>query len=1491
MRNLFLSLILALPLLGADQIYDAFESDGFGEWQLEGNAFGKAPVSASPQALNGIVKNYSNDYYVTSSHGGDRSMGQLTSPEFIIQKPYITFLISGGSDQGETAVQLLIGDEIVAESTGRRDLVMRPALWPVEQFKGQKARIRIIDQSEGIWGIINADHFLFSDRPNPKFPLTTQKGIPHEKGLVSVKEIPGLTIPEGSDLAIFANHQEHGLHSPTALTVDPQGRVYAVETHRFRAGVEDNRDHLYWLHDDLAAQTTDDRLQLHEKWARRKPITDLTANEEKIRLLIDTDGDGKADKTHIFASGFNDILDGTAAGIMALEGVIYFACIPNIYTLEDEDGDLVSDTQTILQDGFGVRVSFSGHDLNGFTLGPDGRIYCTIGDRGFSFTTKENRTYRYPNQGAILRFDPDGSNFQVVHTGLRNPKEIAFDKYGTAITIDNNSDQGDRARVVFMMEGGDSGWRMGHQVLHSFHKTVGIPERPINAWMAEKMWQPQNDAQPAYIVPPIANLTSGPSGLAYYPGTGYDKKSKDQFLICDYRGSAPSSGIWHFGIKPQGAGFALSEYGKFNWGITATDLEWGYDGRIYISDFIKGWTTHEGGRIYSLGTPNLAQDVLVISTQELIQKDFTTIAEEELADLLRHPDQRIRLRAQMHLAQKPQALAFFTASANQKLNEIERLHGIWGLGILARKNQSRPAMNFLGSLLEDPNSRIRAQAVKALGDSFVPDSLPLLHLLLDPDPRVQALTALAFSKHPHPEVYDQLIPLIEENNDQDPFLRHATSLCLAANVDQAGLAGHRNHSSASVRLAAVIALRRFHSPLLAQFLVDDDPRVADEAIRAIHDLSIERARPAIAALLDNYETAKNSGRKVSPMIMRRLIHSAFRLGEEKNVARLVRVAANSTIGISERLEALRLLSLWTKPPRVDPSIGNFAPLSEREITKFKADLLKYINLLFTTDSLVLGKTIALASQYGLTLDTLDTGTLTRLVRDQKSDAFTRTEALKLLMKTSPENPDVILTEAVQSDQDLLANTALTLAAEHNPEANITAFKRALESENHTRRQTAWKIVGGLSTEHAVPLIREGLDQLKRGQGDEECMLEIIEAARSRNEPLIDFALTSYEAVAIQGDPLYKWRPALAGGDPKNGKKLFQSHGSAQCMRCHRVSQGHSEGGEAGPNLMGVGLRQDAYTLLESLMNPSAKIAPRFGIAQATLKNGLTQSGLVMDDADTHIDLKKGETIWRIDKSLLKAPVTQTSGMPSMAGILKISEARDIVAWLLTLTKESGETQSVYETVPLTLSLKAKPEPKPKPETRKKPMSENTAIDPAIMQAGKKVYDTTCIACHQAEGKGMANVFPPVANSEWVNGPAENLIKIQLRGLQGPIEVAGNEYNGAMPPQATQSDETIASVLTYIRNSFGNSAPAVTPEMVAAHRDEVGKPMITVAELLPPIPSGPEKTGETEEVGTILPLPAMSIQSTLGASVWGLTATLIIGALCVFGLVRMKLSSD
>lgn len=109
------------------------------------------------------------------------------------------------------------------------------------------------------------------------------------------------------------------------------------------------------------------------------------------------------------------------------------------------------------------------------------------------------------------------------------------------------------------------------------------------------------------------------------------------------------------------------------------------------------------------------------------------------------------------------------------------------------------------------------------------------------------------------------------------------------------------------------------------------------------------------------------------------------------------------------------------------------------------------------------------------------------------------------------------------------------------------------------------------------------------------------------------------------------------------------------------------------------------------------------------------------------------------------------------------------------------------------------------------------IDPLVL--GENLYIANCTACHGVTGQGSAGIFPPLAKSEWVTGNPARLKRIVLHGLQGPIEVEGETYSGAMPAFATVfNDEKLSAVLTYVRHAWGNEASAITPAEVAATRE-------------------------------------------------------------------------
>lgn len=106
--------------------------------------------------------------------------------------------------------------------------------------------------------------------------------------------------------------------------------------------------------------------------------------------------------------------------------------------------------------------------------------------------------------------------------------------------------------------------------------------------------------------------------------------------------------------------------------------------------------------------------------------------------------------------------------------------------------------------------------------------------------------------------------------------------------------------------------------------------------------------------------------------------------------------------------------------------------------------------------------------------------------------------------------------------------------------------------------------------------------------------------------------------------------------------------------------------------------------------------------------------------------------------------------------------------------------------------------------------------------GKRVFSRTCITCHQANGMGVPGAFPPLAGSDWLQGPEERVIRIVLLGLNGPVTVSGTQFNSAMASLGTVlKDDEIANVLTYVRSEWGNKAPEVKPETVARIRAELG----------------------------------------------------------------------
>ncbi len=1051
---------------------------------------------------------------------------------------------------------------------------------------------------------------------------------------------------------------EPQLANPVAFCIDEKGRIYVAETHRLHQGVTDIRGHMNWLDEELAAKTTDDMRAL---FARHK-YDGKTNVSERVTMIEDRTGSGLATHYSTFADGiFNSNVDGIGSGLIARRGNVWFANIPNLWLLRDNDGDGQTDGAKDLRKpvftGFGVRVGFLGHDLHGLIIGPDGKLYFSIGDRGANVKSLEGKTIATPEMGAIFRCNQDGTDLEIFHHGLRNPQELAFDQFGNLFTGDNNSDGGDPARWVYAVEGGDTGWRVGWQFIESAPWTTRR-----GPWLGERMCYPEDRA--AHILPPIVNIANGPSGLAYYPGTGLAAKYDGHFLLCDFKGASSASGIWSFKMQPKGASFELVEKEQFIWNALATDVDFGYDGHVYFSDWIEGWGLTGKGRLYRISDPatvKSADDVKAI-----FAGDFTKRSVDELKGLLAHRDMRVRQEAQFTLVEK-KALGTLIEVAAKATEQRSRLHAIWGLGqFLQQKSLSQSDRTQIRSALhpllaQATDDEIAAQAAKVLGDARDSASgAALVPLLASGSARTRHLAAIALGKIRHPGAVPALVTLLADNADKDAVLRHSGVMGLLGCADVKTIAGLKTNASPSVRIAAVVALRRLERAEVSQLLTDANGRVILEAARAISEIPIPQALPALAALQPDFSKLAAEQR---PALARRILSANNHLGDAASATRLAGFAANANIPDAARAEALDLLADWAKPSGRDRITGLWRPLPTRD-AKVSAAAAKPV----LAAALRTGATpVRLAAVKAATqLEVADVNpVLFELVADTKADSGVRVGALNRLAAAKDAQLAAALEIAAKDKAEPLRIAATSIGAKSGKGSAVAPLLAILKQGTVGEKQNAIVTLGGLPGAEADGVIASLVEDLAAGKLAPALLLELLEAADKRTDARIKAGLDKFKAQRKPDDLLWSYRSALAGGNEESGKKIFLERVEASCARCHKVG---SDGGEVGPVLDGIASKQTREYLLESLVAPNAKIAPGFETLLVVLKDGRNFAGIAKSDTPEELVINSPEDgILKFKKSEIAKTQKGQSAMPdTMILVLSKRDLRDLVEFLGSL---------------------------------------------------------------------------------------------------------------------------------------------------------------------------------------------------------------------------------
>jgi len=1078
--------------------------------------------------------------------------------------------------------------------------------------------------------------------------------------------IASFDVAEGLEVSLFA--AEPMFAHPVCLYVGDDGAVYVGETFRHHAGVTDIREHWDWLDDDLACDTVEDRIELLRKWEGDR-FDEYAIEHDRISVMRDTDGDHVADVSTVYADGFNSHATGIGAGLIEIDGDVYYTCIPDLWRLRDTDGDDKADERDALHTGYGVHIGYLGHDMHGLALGHDGRLYFSIGDRGLNVQT-EDGVLDWPDTGTVLRCELDGSNLEVVHSGLRNPQELAFDDFGNLFTGDNNGDGGDQARWVQIVWGGDSGWREGYQYVSN-----------MGPWKAEQLWKPHFEGQAAYIVPSIANIASGPSGLTYNPGTALGPEWRNHFFLCDFLGDAGMSGIRAFEAIPKGASFELGEMKRPLWGVLATDAAFGPDGALYVSDWVQGWNRSGKGRVYRLFDPAMADDALVRETEQLLAAESLGDDPWEITPLLGHPDRRVRLRAQFALvAMGGIGIGALEVVAQGADDEplLARLHGVWGMGQAART--APQWIERLALLASDPEPEVRTQILTMLGEGVMSYEAGMGHAplvvnavhagLLDHDPRVTFAAAIAAGHVGRNDFVGPLLDIAREFGQSDPTMRHAAVMGLLGCATDADLEWMSSDPSVDERMAALLVMRRKQDPGIARFLQDEEPLLVLEAARAISDVPI----PGAMATLALY--AWEIGAKLRPSeegeayepdeaLLRRVMDANFRMGGDAHARALGMLAQSADLDGARRIEALELLAGWTEPSNTHRFVGDWRPRSDPPFTDLSPVVESLDASRLADEEEDEDWLVAYAELVGAHGGEDMWPKLMPWVDDRERGSDLRIAALEGMESLGAPILHDVLDRTLEDPDAELRAASLGVLERLDPADALPRVPAALENGGLAEQRIALEILGRTEDPIAVELLAGALDKDIAGVFPVELALDLVLSAESKDAPELAERLERRSAGRDPDEEITPFLDVLFGGDRDEGREIFKLP-SLSCQRCHATWNDGVR--RVGPNLKGVGGRLARLHLLEAVVTPNLRTSPGYSGTNLFLHDGNVISGRVLEENEEHIRIQDSNSeVHVVTHGEIETRRAGLSAMPEgLAQSITREEMRDLIQYLAEL---------------------------------------------------------------------------------------------------------------------------------------------------------------------------------------------------------------------------------
>ena len=391
------------------------------------------------------------------------------------------------------------------------------------------------------------------------------------------------------------------------------------------------------------------------------------------------------------------------------------------------------------------------------------------------------------------------------------------------------------------------------------------------------------------------------------------------------------------------------------------------------------------------------------------------------------------------------------------------------------------------------------------------------------------------------------------------------------------------------------------------------------------------------------------------------------------MARVAALAADTTRPGALRVEAVAVLGVWPDPSPMDRVDGiHFGPdKKERDRKAASAAVHRLIEALPapTSGGEQSGAAMraALADAAGnLEVKAVAPVLLDQLRRDPAREV--RLASLRALQAMKVGNMDEVMRIAFADKEAAIRRAALGIL----PELPMTDVAKAqhlasvIKTGSIEEKQGALQVLGTLKSQEAQRLLGTYLDDLTAGRTAPELQIDLVEAVQSSGSAALEARLEALQKARGADNVMAAFRDALLrGGDPRRGQQVAAEHPAAECTRCHSI---YGRGADVGPNLSKIGATLTREQLLQSLLEPNARIAPGFGTVSIKLKNGQQVDGTLREETDTHVVVLAGTppVEQRVAKAEIAARTDPVSAMPPMGLLLKPREVRDLVEFLSAL---------------------------------------------------------------------------------------------------------------------------------------------------------------------------------------------------------------------------------